>query len=177
MEVVKQAKDGLEDEEADYYGAEDRVGCIVELFDVSDVIFWGWKTRVVGKERYVALMLALSISNRCSNSAEDERQTWLSARRARKATTSTKPSKGERKSRRETYQRPHLRESYAKTEPAQHRAKGKELPCTVQIGRCTKTHEHCSERQQQHHRSAHDNTVSGLIVHNNLARSANYCHS
>lgn len=41
LEVVKQAEDGLENEEADYYGAEDGVGCIVELFDVSDVIFWG----------------------------------------------------------------------------------------------------------------------------------------
>jgi hypothetical protein len=170
LEVVQEAEDGLEEEEADYYGAEDGVGCVVELFDVSDAIwFWG--------ERYVALMLALSILDRCSHSAEDGIQTWLAARRERKATTSTKPSGRKRKGRRETYQRPHLSEFYAKTEPAQHRAKRKELPCAVQIGRCTKTHEHCSEWQQQHHRSAHDNTVSGLIVHNNLARSADYCYS
>jgi hypothetical protein len=34
LEVVEQAEDGLEEEEADYYGAEDGVGCVVELFDV-----------------------------------------------------------------------------------------------------------------------------------------------
>ena len=32
--MVQEAEDGLEEEEADYYGAEDGVGCVVELFDV-----------------------------------------------------------------------------------------------------------------------------------------------
>jgi hypothetical protein len=38
----------------------------------------------VGKERYEEVMLALSISDRNSNSAEDGRRTWLAARRERK---------------------------------------------------------------------------------------------
>ena len=42
----------------------------------------------MGKERYEEVMLALSISDRSSNSAEDGRRTWLAARRERKATTS-----------------------------------------------------------------------------------------
>jgi hypothetical protein len=34
LEVVQEAEDGLEEEEAYYYSAEDGVGCVVELFDV-----------------------------------------------------------------------------------------------------------------------------------------------
>jgi hypothetical protein len=59
LEVVQEAEDGLEEEEADYYGAEDGVGCVVELFDVRDAMIFEKRGGVVGKERYEELMLAL----------------------------------------------------------------------------------------------------------------------